>query len=469
MIVKFFKHGKNQKKPLRAVKNSVGYLFSDKDANGQQRAVEPALMRGSVQEFSDVVGYGKFAGRYTSGVLSFAENNIPDEVQEEIISDFEKTLLPGLEHDQYSSLWVKHQDKGRLELHFMFAGEELHTNKRLNAYYHRADITRINAWKDAVNVEYSLHDPNSPSNKQPNLHAKNLPKDKKELVEKLTEHMIHVMGQGHIEPNREGILHELKSLNLEVSRETKKSISIKNPDGGQNIRLKGSLWEQDFKGARHTRETVERRDKEYNEQSQERARIARNRVNELCERRERLNRKKYAKPEPMARIRPDNSPISRVNVRNSYGSRGDALPRKQSHRDHTPRSPEPSPVPAVSGDKQPEVLPTIKKEKESDADTNRKRNNEIYGEFLERIRRKRRSLKRILGGIFQTAKSSLGKSKEYGEKLQHDNRILRDNLEKLREFGRESENHRKDAQRIANKLKRAKSKDYPRMDYHPKW
>lgn len=469
MIVKFFKHGKSQKNPLRAVKNSVGYLFSDKDANGQQRAVEPALMRGSVQEFSDVVGYSKFAGRYTSGVLSFAENNIPDEVQEKIISDFEKTLLPGLEHDQYSSLWVKHQDKGRLELHFMFAGEELHTNKRLNAYYHRADVTRINAWKDAINVEYGLHDPNAPSNRQPTLHASNLPKGRKELVEKLTDHMIYVMGQGYIEPTREGVLHELKSLNLEVSRETKKSISIKDPDGGQNIRLKGSLWERDFEAIRHTREAVEERNKEYDEQAQERARIARNRVNELCERRERLNRTKYAKPEPVAHIRPDNSPASRIDARNSLGSGSDALPRKQSYRDHTPRPPEPYPVPGVLRNKKPEVLPTIKKEKESDADTNRKRNNAIHEEFLERIRRKRRSLKRILGGILQTARTSLGKSKEYGEKLQHDNRILRDNLEKLREFERESENHRKDSQRIANKLKQKKQNSYPRMDYHPKW
>ena len=469
MIVKFFKHGKSQKNPLRAVKNSVGYLFSDKDANGQQRAVEPALMRGSVQEFSDVVGYGKFAGRYTSGVLSFAENNIPDEVQEKIISDFEKILLPGLEHDQYSSLWVKHQDKGRLELHFMFAGEELHTNKRLNAYYHRADVTRINAWKDAINGEYGLHDPNAPSNRQPTLHASNLPKGRKELVEKLTDHMIYVMGQGYIEPTREGVLHELKSLNLEVSRETKKSISIKDPDGGQNIRLKGSLWERDFEAIRHTREAVEERNKEYDEQAQERARIARNRVNELCERRERLNRTKYAKPEPVAHIRPDNSPASRIDARNSLGSGSDALPRKQSHRNHTPRPPEPSSVPAVSRNKQPEILPTITKEKESDADTNRKRNNSIHEEFLERIRRKRRSLKRILGGIFQTVKSSLGKSKEHGEELQRHSRILRDNLTELREHGRESERLRRESVKLARKVKNAKSNNYPRMDYHPKW
>lgn len=468
MIVKFFKHGKSQKNPRRAVQNSVGYLFSEKDANGQQRAVEPALMRGNVQEFSDVVGFGKFSGRYTSGVLSFAENDIPDEVQEAIISDFEKTLLPGLEADQYSSLWVKHQDKDRLELHFMFAGEELYSNKRLNAYYHRADSTRINAWKDAVNVEHDLHDPNAPSNRQPTLHANNLPKGRKELVEKLTDHIIHVMGQGYIEPTREGVLHELKSLNLEVSRETKKSISVKDPDGGQNIRLKGSLWERDFEAVRHTREAVKERNKEYDEQAQGRARVARDRVNELCERREILNRKKYANPEPVAHIRPDNSPTSRIDIRNSLGSRSDALPRKQSNRDHTPRPPEPDPVPTVSRKKQPEILPSITTEKEIDADTNRKRNNTVYEEFLERIRRKRRSIKRILGGIYQTVKSSLGKSKAYGEKLQYHSGILQGNLGKLRELGRESEQYRKDFQKIFRDIKYLKPKNYTRIDYHPR-
>ncbi|MCW4151993.1 relaxase/mobilization nuclease domain-containing protein [Halomonas sp. 18H] len=469
MIVKFFKHGKSRKNPRKAVQNSVGYLFSDKDANGQQRAVEPALMRGSVQEFSDVVAFGKFAGRYTSGVLSFAESDIPDEVQEAIISDFEKTLLPGLEPDQYSSLWVKHEDKGRVELHFMFAGEELYSNKRLNAYYHRADGTRINAWKDAINVEYNLHDPNAPKNKQKLLHPDNLPKGRKELAEKLSDHMVKMMGGGYISANREGVLHELKMLNLEVARETKTSISIKNPEGGQNIRLKGSLWERDFRPVEHAGEAVEARNAEYDGQAQERARIARNRVNELCERREELNRKKYAKPESMAHIRPDNSPASHIDARNSLGSRSDALLRKQSHRDHTPRPPEPSPVPTVSRNKQPEILPTITKEKESDADTNRKRNNAIHEEFLERIRRKRRSFKRILGGIFQTVKSSLRKSKEHGEELQRHSRILRDNLTELREHGRESERLRKESMKIARKLKNAKSNNFPRMDHHPKW
>lgn len=469
MIVKFFKYGKNKNNPVKATKQAVGYLYSEQDANKAQRSVKPETVRGDPQGFSDVVAYGNHAGRYTSGVLSFAESDLDAEAQEKIIDDFEKTLLPGLEPDQYSSLWVRHRDKGRLELHFMFAGEELYSNKRLNAYYHRADSTRINAWKEAINVEYGLKDPNHPSNKERISYARDLPKGRKEIVEAISDYMLDMIGKEEIQPNRSGILQGLKTLNLEVARETKTSISIKDPAGGQNIRLKGSLWGRDFKPDSHTEEAVRRRSEDYDRRSQERAGVARNRVKELCERRERLNRTKYAKPEPVAHLRPDNSPASRIEPRNSLGSGSDALPRKQSHRDHTPRPPEPSPVPRVLRNKKPEVLPTIKKETESDADTNRKRNNSIHEEFLERIRRKRRSLKRILGGIFQTVKSSLGKSKEHGEELQRHSRILRDNLTELREHGRESERLRRESVKLARKLKNAKSNNYPRMDYHPKW
>lgn len=465
MIVKFFKYGKNTKSPVKATKQAVGYLYSEQDANKEQRSIKPETVRGDPQGFSDIVAYGNHAGRYTSGVLSFAESDLDAEAQEKIIDDFEKTLLPGLEPDQYSSLWVRHRDKGRLELHFIFSGEELHTNKRLNAYYHRADIIRINAWKDAINVEYGLHDPNSPNNRNPVIYPGNLPKSRKELVEKLTEHITHVMGQGHIEPTREGILHELKSLNLEVSRETNKSISIKDPDGGQNIRLKGSFWERDFEAVRHTREAVERRNKEYDEQAQERARVARNRVNELCERRERLNRKKYAKPEPVARILPDNSPTSHIDIRNSLGRRGDALPGKQSNRNDTPRLPEPSPVPAVSRNKKPEVLPTIKKEKESDADTNRKRNNAIHEKFLERIRRKRRFFEKNIGEVHQIFISSVKQSEGNRRKLQYDNDLIRNNIEKLRILERKNAKYLTKIKRV--KLHKYNYMQYPKMNYHP--
>ncbi|WP_149022820.1 relaxase/mobilization nuclease domain-containing protein, partial [Salmonella enterica] len=41
--------------------------------------------------------------------------------------------------NQYSILWVEHQDKGRLELNFVIPNMELQTGKRLQPYYDRAD------------------------------------------------------------------------------------------------------------------------------------------------------------------------------------------------------------------------------------------------------------------------------------------------------------------------------------------
>ena len=46
--------------------------------------------------------------------------------------------------------------------------------------------------------------------------------------------------------NRHGILKAFASLGLVVARETKTSISVKNPDGKNNIRFKGEIYEREF-------------------------------------------------------------------------------------------------------------------------------------------------------------------------------------------------------------------------------
>jgi hypothetical protein len=78
------------------------------------------------------------------------------------MASFERVLMPGLDKDQYSVLWVEHQDKGRLELNFLIPNTELLTGKRLQPYYDRADRPRIDAWQTIVNGRLGLHDPNAP-------------------------------------------------------------------------------------------------------------------------------------------------------------------------------------------------------------------------------------------------------------------------------------------------------------------
>lgn len=294
MIVKFFRHGASQQRPLQAVKSAVSYLFSSHDANGSQRAVEPMLIRGNVDLWSQVVGEGNFAGRYTSGVLAFEENNISEDIQQEIINDFEKVLLPGLEPDQYSALWVRHQDKGNIELHFMVAGEELSTGKRLNAYYHRADKYRIDTWKNAVNAECDFSDPNNPARHQSLTSAKDLPTSKQEVVEALNEHFTNMIVDGAIK-NRKELLTEITKLKLEVARETKQSISIVPPDGGQNIRLKGAIYARDFDANRFSPERLSSRVESYDSGREERAFKSRESLEAMCRKRSEANRKKYRK------------------------------------------------------------------------------------------------------------------------------------------------------------------------------
>ncbi|WP_269707435.1 hypothetical protein [Klebsiella pneumoniae] len=50
--------------------------------------------------------------KYTSGVLSFAEQDLPPGQREKLMASFERVLMPGLDKDQYSVLWVEHRDKG---------------------------------------------------------------------------------------------------------------------------------------------------------------------------------------------------------------------------------------------------------------------------------------------------------------------------------------------------------------------
>ncbi|MEX0635085.1 hypothetical protein M8494_38045 [Serratia ureilytica] len=69
-----------------------------------------------VRELIDASPYAK---KYTSGVLSFAEQDLPPGQREKLMASFERFLMPGLDKDQYSVLWVEHRDKGRLEPNFL--------------------------------------------------------------------------------------------------------------------------------------------------------------------------------------------------------------------------------------------------------------------------------------------------------------------------------------------------------------
>ena len=168
MIVKFFARGKG------GGGGPVDYLLG----RDRERALAKPL-RGDPEEMIELIDASPYAKKYTSGVLSFHEADLPAARKEQIMNVFERALLPGLDKDQYSCLWVEHRDKKRLELNFVVPNIELISGKRLQPYYYRADRSRIKAWKSWVNAALDLHDPDDPGNRQISILSVDLPENKK--------------------------------------------------------------------------------------------------------------------------------------------------------------------------------------------------------------------------------------------------------------------------------------------------
>ncbi|EAA5812978.1 hypothetical protein AC401_25300 [Salmonella enterica subsp. enterica] len=286
MIVKFHARGTGKGS------GPVDYLL------GRERNREGAiLLRGNPDQTEALIDSSRFAKRYTSGVLSFAEADLPPEAKNALMDDFEASLLPGLDADQYECLWVEHRDKGRLELNFVIPNIELQSGKRLQPYYDRADRPRVDAWQTIVNDRYQLHDPNDPANQRALNTPSNLPRDRALAQRQLTDGLLALAEKGLI-TNRAQVVSTLEEAGFEVTRQTKNSISIADPENGRPMRLQGKLYERDFTLSNGLREEIDRASREYRESREQRVREARERLARGIEHKREENQRSYRRAVP---------------------------------------------------------------------------------------------------------------------------------------------------------------------------
>lgn len=285
MIVKFHNRGTG------CGSGPIDYLL------GKDRQRELAMLeRGDPDLIRSLIDSSKYAKKYTSGVLSFAESDLPREAKDRLMSDFEKALLPGLESDQYAVLWVEHRDKGRLELNFVVPNIELLTGKRLQPYFHSADQPRIDAWRTMENGIGNFHDPDDPQNRQGVITAKDLPHDRKQAAQAITDGLLSLAAKGLV-MGREDVVSVLKESGFDVVRQTPKSISIAAPDGGVNIRLKGVIYEQSFRHGEGLRAEIEAASERYRTERDQRIQSARASYQRGFELKLGENFRRYKRPE----------------------------------------------------------------------------------------------------------------------------------------------------------------------------
>lgn len=234
------------------------------------------LLKGDPDVTTEVINGLNFAKIYTSGTLAFAYNEgekLSEQDKFDIIEKFENALFPNIPIEQVSGYWVEHTDKilrdeetgepildangqeqKRLELNFIYANVELTTGKALPIYYHDNDVHLTSAFRDVINAEYDLIDPNAIRYRQSLSIPKNLPKQKKEILESAHDLVCAELSLGHIN-DRNDILRVLTDAGIEIaSKPTHKYISLKDPEGGQNIRMKGEIYEPEFTVEKFVRE-----------------------------------------------------------------------------------------------------------------------------------------------------------------------------------------------------------------------
>ena len=265
MIVKFFKFGKGNSK------SCIDYLL------GADRDREHArVLSGDVELTSAIIDSSRFAKKYTSGCLSFAEADLPEADKKKIMADYEACLFPGMSPDQYNILWIEHRDKGRLELNFVIPNVELSTGKRLQPFYAPVDLGRVDCFKKIINHDYNLHDPDDPENKQlatvslddqgeikPKKGEISKSKTSKEIAEDIDIKVMQAYLEGKIKDRDDTILFLVDELKLNVTRITNKGISILPESKNRPVRLKGEMYERDFSINRANSEQEERRADSY--------------------------------------------------------------------------------------------------------------------------------------------------------------------------------------------------------------
>ena len=234
-----------------------------------------------------------FQNRYTVGVLSFEEANLEEQQKQKIMQSFEETLLAGLDRDQYDITWIEHTDKGRLELNFVIPNVELSTGKRLQPYFDQADRPLVENWKQVTNFNYGLSDPHAPDKAQAikTLNSQNLPENIKEIKQQIGTAIAEQISNGNIQ-NRQDIVNTLENAGFEITRQTERSISIKNPDGKRNIRLEGVIYEN-RQFDEQLAEEYSRAGQDYQRTSRERYETASGKLHRFVENKQRANQENF--------------------------------------------------------------------------------------------------------------------------------------------------------------------------------
>lgn len=274
---------------------SVNYLLNERKQQGTAR-----ILKGDENTTRAIISQIPYKQKTTFGVLSFSEkaDTIDDKTKQEIIADFERTLLGDYMKERVNILWVEHSDKnGRLELNFLIPKIDLESGKSFNPYYAKRDQFNIDLWKRTINDEYKLTNPNDPS-RQHEVRAKKKNLEQYNTITELNEALKQLVADGAIK-SREHLIETLNAKGYEVTRANKNGISVKLPNQKRSNRLQGGIYDEQFTDISKLSELSEEKSRRIRKFAERdtftECQINRSKINENIRRRDEYNQRKYSK------------------------------------------------------------------------------------------------------------------------------------------------------------------------------
>ena len=285
---------------------SINYLLNER----RKAAGTARVIKGDEKLTRAVIKGVTYKQKTCFGVLSFEEKHdfLDEEQKLKIIKDFERALLGDYMLERTNVLWVEHSDKnGRLELNFLIPKIDMSTGKSFNPYLALFDQHRIDLIKRMINDEYSLSSPDDPAREQTiSASKKNI--GHYQNLEELDKKLHELVKEGYIK-NRDHMIELLNQNGIEVTRSTKKSITVMLPNQKTKNRLKGGIYDANFTGAQGLGELSQsssRRIREFhNRNPQEELKGNRQKLEELIRKRNKFNRQKFGIPPSRDNIEPE--------------------------------------------------------------------------------------------------------------------------------------------------------------------
>lgn len=233
------------------------YCAGSVDAEGRTRE-EVRVIRGAPQQFEQIAMGLSFREKYKSAVLAFAPGDDPSEEDlDTLLDEFEQVCFAGLDPTRFCLVAYLHKGAGKTDVHVLLANVDLLTGKHFNAAPPgwQRDFDPL---RDAWNWHKGWARPDDPRRARALQPGPRTPADAARIraglavapdIKKVLADMVIAQVEAGLVKNRADVVAALQEFGEVTRKESAEFVSVKLPGHKKAVRLRGTLFTQDFDAA----------------------------------------------------------------------------------------------------------------------------------------------------------------------------------------------------------------------------